>query len=89
MVIAEALKCNEALIELNVKYNPCGADGGRHLMNMLMTNDVLERLPMEGCSWLSTEISAPGAKPPDIYILQENKVSNCNLYSGERAFVAI
>jgi hypothetical protein len=50
-VFCDALGHNVALHTLHLGGNPCGEDGGRHLMVMLQTNDVLQCLTLDGCTF--------------------------------------
>eukprot|EP00854_Cymbomonas_tetramitiformis_P024083 gene24083-29227_t len=55
MVISDGCINNSCLEELHLNYNPCGQEGGRHLMLMLQHNDFLQRLCLEGCSFVSSD----------------------------------
>jgi hypothetical protein len=52
MVISEGLRTNNALTTLRLDHNACGEDGGRYLMTMLMHNDYLTTLTLEGASFV-------------------------------------
>ncbi|KAK3276539.1 hypothetical protein CYMTET_15393, partial [Cymbomonas tetramitiformis] len=51
MVLSEGIKQNTTLLNLQLNDNPLGYDGGRHLMQALQENDVLEVLGLQGVSF--------------------------------------
>ena len=56
------MRQNHSLLKLHLNNNPCGTDGGRHLMVMLQDNEELQNLGLVGCSFVGK--ARPAASCP-------------------------